>query len=215
MKIKPSYTVAKVLKHNNALFSLGSARITKEIESLPEPQYVSQKKWWVFNRKIKSRPIASITLGELDAINSREDNTRYFINTLGIMLGLVRFKKHLPNGDPDWLSGWEIDEKAVGKLKFIRAFRYFIQIQKDLDKIAQTWRKLGTWRKDKKQSNRPNRGLASICRQLCQLMNGSIKLPEAWNTPWSIAFEAFENCDLDNKEQHDAYESAKRKNSRK
>ena len=215
MTINPNDTIAEVTERNAALFSMGIKEITEQIKNLPAPDYVPLKRRWWLDRRIKARSVGYISIGELDVINSRDSSERYFINTLGVMLGLIHFEKHLPDGSPDWEAGWEVDEQAVGNLCFIRAFRYYLQCQKEVDAVAKKWAKLGAWNKNNKRSNRPNRGMASVCRQYCQDMNGAVKRQEAWNVPWVVIYEAFESRDFDNKEQHETMEEAKRKSKSK
>lgn len=210
MIIRANDTISDVIKRHGALFTLGIKEITEEIKQRPVPKWVllKRRRW---NKRIATRSVASATLGELDVVNSRDSSEQYFINTLGVMLGLVRFTKRLPDGSPDWESGWEVDEDAVGNLYFIRAFRYYLECQKEVEAVAKTWAKLGAWNKKNKRSKRPNRGLISICRQYAQDMQGAVERREVWNVPWAVIYEAFETRDLDNKEQHEAMEEAKRK----
>lgn len=210
MTIKPNDTIAEVIERNGAIFSMGIKEITERVKELPVPDYVPLKRrcWW--NKRINARSVGDISIGELDVVNSRDSSERYFINTLGVMLGLIRFTRRLPDGLPDWEAGWEVDKQAVGNLCFIRAFRYYLECQKEVETVAKKWAKLGAWNK-KKRTKRPNRGMTSVCRQYCQDMNGAVKRQEAWNVPWVVIYEAFETRDLDNKEQYEAMEEAKRK----
>lgn len=210
MKITKKHTIADVLQSNRCLFGLGANPITEEIKRLPAADCVGIKKCGVVWSKINTRSVSGITVGELNVLNTRAPSEEYFINTLGVMLGLIRFSNVLPNGKPDWLGGWESDKESVMNLGFIRAFRYFIQIQDELEAISRKWQKLGAWRK-KRPPKRPDRGIVSVNRQYCQLMNGAVKFEDVWNIPWAVVYEAFENCDLDNKEQSEAYEAAKNK----
>lgn len=214
MIIRPNDTISDVIERNGALFSMGLEDITGKIKELPAPEYLLMKRCGLWPKRIKARSVGSISLGEFDVINSRDSSERYFINTLGVMLGLIHFTKRLPDGSPDWEAGWEVDEKAIGKLHFIRAFRYYLECQKEIEAVAKKWAKFGAWNK-KKRSNRPNRGMTSVCRQYCQNMNGAVKRREAWNVPWVVVFENFESVDFDNKEQYEAMEEAKRKSKSK
>lgn len=210
MTIRPSDTIADVIERNGALFNMGIKEITEQIKALPAPEYVTLKRRGMWNKRIEARSVSLLSLGELDVVNSRDASDRYFINTLGAMLGLLRFESRLPDGSPDWEAGWEVDEQAIGKLSFIRAFRYFLECQKEIEHVAKKWAKLGAWNK-KKRPERPNCGMVDVCLQFCQNMKGAVKLKETWNVPWVIIYRLFENIDLNNKEEYEAIEEAKRK----
>lgn len=207
MKIAFKDTIKDVLRKNSALFTLGAQIIADEIRKRPAVDHLTYY-WHGIGIKKEIRSVSDITLGELDVLNSRGADEDYFFNLLGVMLGYVEFNHRLPDGSPDWFEGWEINKKAVNKLGFIRAFRYFIQCQEELERVAAKWSAFGKWKKEK-VSKRPDRGLVSVCRQYCQLMNGTVPLKEVWNLPWSVVYEAFEDCDINNKAQYEAYEKAK------
>lgn len=209
MTITSKDTIADVIRTNGTLFKLGIKEITNQIKMLPNPETITLRHKILPTKKIKARSVADATIGELDVLNDRTTAEKYFFNVIGVMLGFVRFNKTLPDGNPDWVAGWEIEEKNILNLCFIEAFRYFIQIQTELEGAAKAWGTLGKWDK-KRRKKRPDRGLISICRQYCRLVEGAVKPVEVWNLPWPMVFEAFESCDYDNKEQAEAYESTKK-----
>ena len=68
MKITPKDTVSDVVMRNRALFSMGTERIVKTIQDLPEPEFVPIKRRMWFDKRLPVRDIAGITMGELNAI---------------------------------------------------------------------------------------------------------------------------------------------------
>ena len=214
MKITPKDTVNDLVMRDRALFSKAAERIVKTIQDLPEPEFVPMKRQMWFDKRLPVRDIAGITMGELNAIEARNPSYEYFCIVLGVMLGLVKFNRIGVNGKPDWTAGFSVDEEQIGRLRFIRAQRYFIAIQKGLEGIGKSWKKLEmpfTATEMKARIKRPNRGLAAVCRKYCQIMNGAVKMDEVWNTPWATVYEAFEACKCDNLEQRAIYEANKPK----
>ena len=52
MKITPKDTVNDIVMRNRALFSMGTERIVKAIQDLPEPEFVPMKRrMWLFSEK--------------------------------------------------------------------------------------------------------------------------------------------------------------------
>lgn len=214
MKITPKDTVGDIVMRNRTLFSLGAARIVAAVEGLPSPEYVPLKRRAWFDKRLPVRDIAAITMGELNAIEARDASYDYFCTVLGVMLGLVRFHKTRPDGTPDWTAGFAVDEERIGRLRFIRAQRCFIEVQRGLEEIGKSWKRLEmplTPAEMKARVKRPNRGLVAVCRKYCQIMNGAVKMDEVWNTPWAAVYEAFEACKHDNMEQRAIYEATKSK----
>lgn len=212
MKITPKDTVGDIVLRNRALFSMGTERIVKAIQDLPEPEFIPMKRRMWFDKRLPVRDIAGITMGELNAIEARKPSYEYFCIVLGMMLGLVKFNRIGIDGDPYWNAGFSIDDEQIGRLRFIRAHRYFIAIQKELEDIGKSWKKLEmplTAAEMKARVKRPNRGLVSVCRKYCQIMNFTVDMNKAWNTPWSTVYEAFEGCKYDNMEQRAIYEANK------
>lgn len=212
MKITPKDTVSDIVMHNRALFGLGAKRIIKTIQDFPEPEFVPMKRRMRFDKRLPVRDIAGITMGELNAIEARKPSYEYFCIVLGVMLGLVKFNRMGIDGNPDWTAGFSVDEEQIGRLRFIRAQRYFIAIQKGLEDIGKSWKKLEmplTATEMKARVKRPNRGLVAVCRKYCQIMNGAVKMDEVWNTPWATVYEAFEACKCDNLEQRAIYDANK------
>ena len=217
MRITPKDTIAGIIEQNSALFGMGAARITEQLKELPNCDRVFIKRKFWFDRQIATRSAAGITMGELDAIEKRAPSYEYFQNVLAVRLGLVKFKKNLSNGQPDWNSGYKIYSDKIGKMRFIRAYKYFMEVQKELDGIAKAWKKLEMPDDNLKRSKikRPNRGMTAICRKYCQLMDGAVRPEEVWNIPWATVYEAFESCKYDNMEQRAAYEASKPKTPHK
>lgn len=214
MKITPKDTVNDIVMRNRALFSKAAERIVKAIQDLPEPEFVPMKRRMWFDKRLPVRDIAGITMGELNAIEARKPSYEYFCIVLGVMLGLVKFNRIGVDGKPDWTAGFSVDEEQIGRLRFIRAQRYFIAIQKGLEGIGKSWKKLEmpfTAAEMKARVKRPDRGLVAVCRKYCQIMNGAVKMDEVWNTPWAMVYEAFETCKCDNLEQRAIYEANKPK----
>lgn len=212
MKITPKDTVNDIVLRNRALFGLGAERIVEAIQDLPEPECVPMKHRMWFDKRLPVRDIAGITMGELNAIEAREPSYEYFCIVLGVMLGLVEFNQMRADGKPDWAAGFSVDEEQIGRLRFIRAQRYFIAIQKGLEGIGKSWKRLEmplTTTEMKARVKRPNRGLVAVCRKYCQTMNGAVKMDEVWNTPWATVYEAFEACKCDNLEQRAIYDANK------
>lgn len=218
MKITPKDTVSDVVMRNRALFSMGTERIVKAIQGLPEPEFVPMKRRMWFDKRLPVHDIADITMGELNAIEARKPSYEYFCIVLGVMLGLTKFNRIGVDGNPDWNAGFSIDEEQIGRLRFIRAQRYFIAIQKGLEGIGKSWEKLEmplTAAEMKARVKRPNRGLVAVCRKYCQIMNGAVDMNKAWNTPWATVYEAFEACKCDNMEQRAIYEANKSNGKRR
>lgn len=217
MKITPKDTVGDVVVHNKALFGLGAGRIVEALRELPEPTFVPMKRRMWFDKRFPVRDITGITMGELEAIEARKPSYEYFCIVLGVMLGLARFCKTRPDGTPDWGAGFSVDDGQIGRLRFIRAQRYFMTVQKGLEEIGKSWKKLEmpmSVAERKARVKRPDRGLASVCRKYCQIMNGAVRMDEVWNTPWATVYEAFEACKCDNMEQRAIYEAGKPKGKR-
>lgn len=211
MKITPKDTVKDIVLRNKALFSLGAKNIVGEISKLPEPSFVPLKRLFWPDRRLPIRNIEKITMGELNAIEMRKPSYEYFCTVLGVMLGMVNFKKVNANGSPDWNEGIIIDGDQIGCLRFIRAQRCFIAAQKGLEEIGKAWKKLEmplTGDEAKAQVKRPNRGLSSICREYCQIMEGAVSMSEAWNTPWCVVYEAFEDRKYKNLTERRLHEAA-------
>lgn len=194
---------------------LGVKDITEQVAELPAPYYIPLKTRIGFRKKLKTRTLANISLGELDVLNSRNTSSdEYFINSLAVMLGLVHFENRLPGGKPDWMAGWSADTKSVCNLHFIRAFRYFIECQKEVEAIAKAFSKLGAWNPKKRSSKNRGSGMVDVCSQYCHDMNGAVSLEAAWNTPWAVVYRFFEECDEKNHEQYIELERQKMKHRR-
>ncbi len=208
MTINPKQTIREILLLNNALFSIGTLRITETIKKRPAPEYICMhRKFPHRNRIFPARNVADITIGELDILNKRLPDEDYFVNVLSVMLGIGCTEKRLPDGRPDWPSGWKADKDAVFQLGFIDAFRYFIEVQNGLKNISNAWSKLGKW-KPEKGSKRPNRGMVSVCREYSKMVGGTSPT-DVWLLPWPIVYEAFENTDFENKEQYENFKRMK------
>ena len=119
MKITPKDTVSDVVMRNRALFSMGTERIVKAIQGLPEPEFVPMKRRMWFDKRLPVRDIADITMGELNAIEARKPSYEYFCIVLGVMLGLTKFNRIGVDGNPDWNAEFSIDEEQIGRLRFI------------------------------------------------------------------------------------------------
>lgn len=212
MIIRRCDTVADVILRNGALFSMGVPQITEQIAERPAPTYIPMRRRGWFDKKLKTRNIDSITMGELDTIEQHLPTLEHFEQVLAVMLGLYKFKK-VTNGIPDWTAGIEINNAAVHRLRFIRAYRYFIEIENQLKTVGKAWKKLEMPKgKDSVTTiKRPNRGMQSVCREYIQLMQGAVTTEQAWNTPWPIVYEAFEDQKYKNLRQREEHERMKAK----
>ena len=209
MKITSKDTVRDVVVRNAALFRLGSAKIVKAMEGIKGTGTVRMKRRFWFDKKLAVKNTDNLTMGELNAIEGRRSSYEYFCVVLGIVLGLVKHHATLPDGRPDWESGFTIDDETIGRLRFIDAMRCFIDTQKGVEEIGKRWKSLEmplTADEVKAKVKRPNRGLAAVCRQYCQIMNGAVESDYVWCTPWAKVFEAFESLRNDNLEQRRLHE---------
>ena len=214
MTITPKDTVQDIVVRQKALFSMGAGRIVAALRATPAPKYVPLARRWWRDRRLRTRDMATLTMGELSVVEARQPSYEYFCTVLGVMLGLVRYNRMLPDGNPDWTAGFSIDTERIGQLRYLSAQRYFMAVQEGLEGIAKAWKKLEmplSAAEMKARIKRPARGLVSVCCRYCQLMNGAVKMHEAWNTPWSTVYEAFEGCKYDNMEQRKMYEMNKPK----
>lgn len=211
MKITAKDTVRDVVVRNAALFRLGSAKIVKAMEGIKGTGTVRKKRRFWFDKKLAVKNTDNLTMGELNAIEGRRSSYEYFCVVLGIVLGLVKHHATLPDGRPDWESGFTIDDETIGRLRFIDAMRCFIDTQKGVEEIGKRWKSLEmplTADEVKAKVKRPNRGLAAVCRQYCQIMNGAVESDYVWCTPWGKVFEAFESLRNDNLEQRRLHENS-------
>ncbi len=216
MTITAYHTIADVAIRDAALFNLAGNRIVAELKQRPAVEYVTLKRWWRFDKRIPIRDPGTLTMGELNIIQSQELSYDYFCIVMGIMLGLARHKKLLPDGTPDWVSGdagVDVDDKVIGKLRFIRAQRYMLQVQEGIAAINKAWKKLemppsASGARAKVQ--RRNRGLFDVVDKYVEIMNGGVTIEKAWNMPWIRVYGAFERQREDNMEQRAMYEQAKR-----
>lgn len=209
MKITSIHTIHDVVLRDNALFRHAVKEIVEQLSNRPSVEYVRMKRRFWFDKKIKTRGVEDLTMGELNAIQSRDASYKSFCVVLGVMLGLVTFNKVLPDGNPDWTAGFNVDDAKIGRLRFIRAQKYYMDIQQGLEQIGKAWKKLEmplTANERKVQIKRPNRGLESVMIKYCQIMNGAAKDPESWNTKWAkvyVAFEEQRNSNLEQRKLHD------------
>lgn len=212
MIIRKSDTVADVILRNSALFSLGVKQITEQIAERPAPTYIAMRQCGWFDKRFEARSVDGLTMGELDAIEQHLPTLEHFEQVLAVMLGLYRFNK-VVNGIPDWTAGTMIDRAAVRRLRFIRAYRYFIEVEKQLQAVGKAWKKLEMPKgKDAPSAiKRPNRGMQAVCREYIQLMQGAVTTAQAWNTPWPIVYEAFEDQKYKNLRQREDHERMKAK----
>uniref|UniRef100_UPI00405650B4 hypothetical protein n=1 Tax=Alistipes sp. TaxID=1872444 RepID=UPI00405650B4 len=188
MIISSSSTVKEVMLKDFALFDMAQDRIFEKVQNYELPTHLHLKRWHG-DRKLKTRRVSEITMQELDAIEHRSGGFEDFAKTLSVML--------------------ELKEEDVLNLRFIEAFRYFIEVNKELKAVAKRWASLKmplTAKERKAKVKRPNRGMLAVCRQYVQSMNGAITTQEAWETPWVEVYEAFESAYFDALEQRKAHE---------
>lgn len=218
MKITSRHTIHDVVLRDNALFRRAVKEIVEQLSNRPAVEYVRMKRRFWFDKKIKTRGVENLTMGELNAIQSRDATYESFCVVLGVMLGLVTFNKMLPDGNPDWTAGFKVDSAKIGRLRFMRAQKYYMDIQQGLEQIGKAWKKLEmplTANERKVQIKRPNRGLESVMIKYCQIMNGAAKDPESWNTKWAKVYVAFEEQRNNNLEQRKLHELSMPKIRRK
>lgn len=189
MTITKRDTVEDIMLKQAALFNMGSDRIYNTVKDIEAPLFVALRQRGRPDKKLAPRSVNVITMQELDTIENRKTGYDYFKTCLAVML--------------------EIDEEEVKNLRFLRAFRYFLEVQKELKQAAKEWKRLNlplTPEERRAKVKRPNRGMLSICRQYVQLMSGAATREEAWTTPWRIIHEAFEGSFYDTLEQRRYHE---------
>ena len=195
MKISPNDTIRKVIIKNGTLFGIGNKRIYESIAALPKPDYVKEKRRIFGWKKHEARSVAGITMGELNAIERIEATDDYFVKVLAVMLGLIS-PKGKGSKRIDWEgAGYNIAREKVLELQFIRAYRYFIEIQNELKGVAKAWKKLEmplTPQEANAQVQRKNRGMSTICLGYCQLVGGAIQPSDVWHLRWSTVYLAYE-----------------------
>lgn len=214
MKITAKDTVGDVILKNAALFKLGAGRIAAQLDKRPAPEYVTMRRRWRFDKSLPVRNVDLITMGELDAIQQQPLTYEHFERVLGVMLGFVRFNK-TKNGEPMWEDGFEVDSEKIRNLRFIRAFRYYIEIQKQLQRVAKKWKTLEMPKGKKKPSKvkRHYYGLHSICQEFCNMIH-SYKIEDVWNIKWVVVFTRFQKMKEDNMQQraeHEVWEAEMRR----
>ena len=184
MTITPNDTLADVIVRRAALFNLRSREITAIIRDRAVPDCCLLRRRWLSDRRIPARPPRRMTLRDLVVLNGTNRTSEYMIDVLVRMLG--------------------ISSREVMRLRFLRAYRYFLACMDTLAGISRSFDSLHiepTEEERQAQVERKNRGIASVARKYVQLMNGAVTLDEAYATEWSVVYEAFEAAANDAREQ--------------
>ena len=184
MIIKPKDTIKNVLIRRAATFNLRSVEITSAIRNMVVPEYCLLRRPILRDRKIKVRNPRSMTMRDLAVLDNTDTSSDYLIRTLAQMLG--------------------ISKDDVLNLRFIRAYRYFIECADTLSMISKKFASLKiepTKEERAAQVSRPNRGIAAVVRKYIQIMNGAVSPKEVYDMEWSVVYEAFESTTNDIIEQ--------------
>lgn len=195
IQITPQSTVREVMIQNNVLFNIAQAQIFENVKDRELPEYVSVTPQREPRKRLPVRKVAEISMRELDTIECRTTGYEYFEKVLAVML--------------------RIEEREVQHLGFIRAYRYFLEVNRELKDVAKKWASLKIPSNGKKiKIKRPNRGMLPVVQQYVQIMNGAVSPEDAWGTPWVEVFVAMESKYYDALEQIKNAEQSKNKNKR-
>ena len=184
MIIKPKDTIRNVLIKRAAIFNLRSVEITSAIRNMGVPEYCLLRRPILRDRKIQVRNPRFMTMRDLAVLDKTDTSSDYIIRTLSQMLGLSK--------------------DDVLNLRFIRAYRYFLECVDTLSMISKKFESLKiepTKEERAAQVSRPNRGIASVVRKYVQIMNGAVSPDQVYDMEWSVVYEAFESTTNDIIEQ--------------
>lgn len=184
MIIKPKDTIRNVLIQRAAIFNLRSVEITSAIRNMGVPEYCLLRRTIIRDRKIQVRSPRFMTMRDLAVLDNTDTSSDYIIRTLSQMLGLSK--------------------DDVLNLRFIRAYRYFLECVDTLSMISKKFESLKiepTKEERAAQVSRPNRGIASVVRKYVQIMNGAVSPDQVYDMEWSVVYEAFESTTNDIIEQ--------------
>lgn len=184
MIIEPKDTIRNVLIKRAAIFNLRSVEITSAIRNMEVPEYCLLRRPILRDRKIQVRNPRFMTMRDLAVLDKTDTSSDYIIRTLSQMLGLSK--------------------DDVLNLRFIRAYRYFLECVDTLSMISKKFESLKiepTKEERAAQVSRPNRGIASVVRKYVQIMNGAVSPDQVYDMEWSVVYEAFESTTNDIIEQ--------------
>lgn len=184
MIIRPQDTIEDILIRKASLFNLRSTEITKAIQNMEVPEYCILRRRFLPDKKIKARAPRFMTMRDLAVLDNTDTSSDYLIRTLSQMLGLSK--------------------DDVLNLRFIRAYRYFLECVDTLSMISKKFESLKiepTKEERAAQISRPNRGIASVVRKYVQIMNGAVSPDQVYDMEWSVVYEAFESTTNDIIEQ--------------
>lgn len=183
-------TVSDVLLNGVSLFNSKSEQITAEVMKCDCPAKIPAYLTAVWRTYYKARHIGfsldepSITLGELYQLQRISTNgTEALINTLSIML--------------------KVPENKVWRMHFISAYRYFLEIMKELGQVAEGFKsltippELRIEADSAKFADLPNRGIPDLVCEFVGFMP-QYKHEEVYRLSWVVVFREFQRRWRDN-----------------
>ncbi len=195
MNISAKDTVKSVMVDNSAIFALGNNLIYEALRDRKKTDFVPLSRGLLADKHIPTRSVKEITMQELDTIQNNLSGYEYFEKALAVMLN--------------------IEEREVVNLRFLHAYRYFIEILHELKEVAKMWGSLKlplTAEERRAKVKRPNATLYGICQSYAEAMGGGPKgVQDAWTTPWVEVFNYMQTKYYDVLEQRKMMEQAKRK----
>ena len=198
MKIDSKDTVESVMLENAAVFNLANNAIYEQLKDRECPKYVPMRlKFGIRDRKIRARSVREITMQELDTLQNTLSGYKYFEKALAVMLS--------------------IDEADVKNLRFLWAYRYFIEILKELKDTANKWKSLKLPPTKEERAAKVKRtpiGIFGICQSYAEAMGGGPKgVHDAWETPWVEIFSYMQQKYYDALEQRRMIENSRKSQS--
>lgn len=195
MKISPKDTVQSVMIEHSAIFSLCNDRLYEELKDRKKVDFVPMHISFRKDRMLKCRSVNAISMQELDTIQNNLSGYEYFEKTLAVML--------------------KIDESQVRDLRFLYAYRYFIEILRELKEVGKKWNSLKlplTNEERKAKVKRPNVGLFGLCQSYNESMGGGPNgVQDAWQRPWIEIFNYMQQKYYDALEQRRMIELGKKR----
>lgn len=193
MTITHKDTVSRVMVENSAIFNLANNSIYEELKDREKAVFVPLSRKMRPDKVLPARSVKAITMQELDTIQNNLTGYEYFEKVLAVML--------------------KIDEKEVKDLRFLYAYRYFIEVLKELKDVAKLWGSLKlplTAQERKAKVKRPNVGLFGICQSYNEAMGGGPNgVQDAWQRPWVEVFSYMQQKYYDTLEQRRMMEQSR------
>lgn len=184
MIIRPQDTIEDILIRKASLFNLRSTEITKAIQNMEVPEYCILRRRFLPDKKIKARAPRFMTIYDLAVLDKTSKSSDYVIKVLSRMLA--------------------INNDQVLHLRFVRAYRYYLECIETLAAISKKFESLKiepTKEEREAQIDRPNRGITAVVRKYVQIMNGAVSPDQVYDMEWSVVYEAFESTTNDIIEQ--------------